>query len=108
MTIKFDAGNEPPVDLLAFSEQLYHGVADELARTLKAVQAGDLANLKPATQMVKDLKDAFKVAMDERTRIDRLRQQTAGVIATGTLDFDAARDEIGRRLACLRDAGGGG
>jgi hypothetical protein len=108
MTIKFGAGDEPPVDLLAFSEGLYRDVADELARTLLAVQAGELANLKPATQVVKELKDAFKVVMDERTRIDRLRQHTAGVIAAGTLDFDAARDEIGRRLACLRDAGGGG
>ena len=108
MTIQFGAGNKPPVDLLAFSEGLYRDVADELARTLTAVQAGDLANLKSATQMVKDLKDAFKHVMDERKRIDSVRQQTTGVSATGTRDFDAAREEIGRRLACLRDAGGGG
>ena len=108
MTIKFGAGNATPIDLLAFSEQLYHDVANDLARTLLAVQAGELANLKPATQMVRELKEALKYVMDERTRVDKLRQQTAGVIATGTLDFDAARDEIGRRLACLRDAGSGG
>ena len=108
MTIQFGAGDKPPVDLLAFSEGLYLNVAEELARTLLAVQAGEAANLKPATQVVKELKDAFRIAMDERTRIDKLRQHTAGVIATGSLDFDAARDEIGRRLACLRDAGGGG
>jgi hypothetical protein len=107
MTIQFGAGDKPPVDLLAFSEGLYKDVADELARTLEAVQAGELANLKPATQMVKELKEAFKHVMDERKRIDSVRQQTAG-FASGTLDFDAARDEIGRRLACLRDAGGGG
>lgn len=108
MTIQFGAGDKPPVDLLAFSEGLYRDVADELARTLTAVQAGELASLKSATQLVKDLKDAFKHVMDERIRIDRVRQQTAGISGTGTLDFDAARDEIGRRLACLRDAGGGG
>ena len=108
MTIQFGAGNKPPVDLLAFSEGLYKDVADELARTLEAVQAGELVNLKPATHLVKELKDAFKHVMDERIRIDRVRQQTTGVSAAGTLDFDAARDEIGRRLACLRDAGGGG
>ena len=108
MTIQFGAGDKPPVDLLAFSEGLYKDVADELARTLMAVQAGELANLKPATQMVKDLKEAFKHVMEERKRIDSVRQQTAGVSGTGALDFDAARDEIGRRLACLRDAGSGG
>ena len=108
MTIKFGAGDKPPVDLLAFSEGLFKDVADELARALEAVQAGELANLKPATQLVKELKEAFKHVMDERKRIDSVRQQTAGIGATGTLDFDKARDEIGRRLACLRDAGGGG
>ena len=107
MTIQFGAGNKPPVDLLAFSEGLFKDAADELSRALEAVQAGELATLRPATQLVKDLKDAFKHVMDERKRIDSVRQQTAG-IAAGTLDFDAARDEIGRRLACLRDAGGGG
>jgi hypothetical protein len=108
MTVKFGAEDATPVDLLAFSEGLYRDVADELARTLTAVQSGDLAGLKSATQVVKELKDAFKIAMDERTRIDKLRQHTTGVIASGSLDFDAARDEIGRRLACLRDAGSGG
>ena len=107
MTIQFGAGDKPPVDLLAFSEGLFKDAADELSRALEAVQAGELATLRPATQLVKELKEAFKHVMDERIRIDRVRQQTAG-IASGTLDFDAARDEIGRRLACLRDAGGGG
>ena len=107
MTIQFGAGNKPPVDLLAFSEGLYKDVADELARTLVAVQAGELVNLKPATHLVKELKEAFKHVMDERKRIDSVREQTTRH-GTGTLDFDAARDEIGRRLACLRDAGGGG
>ena len=108
MTIKFGAGDKPPVDLLAFSEGLFKDAADELSRALVAVQAGELATLRPATQLVKDLKEAFKHVMDERKRIDSVRQQTAGVSATGSLDFDAARDEIGRRLACLRDAAGGG
>ena len=107
MTIQFGAGNKPPVDLLAFSEGLFKDAADELSRALTAVQQGELATLRPATQLVKDLKEAFKHVMDERKRIDSVRQQTAG-IAAGALDFDAARDEIGRRLACLRDAGSGG
>ena len=107
MTIQFGAGDKPPVDLLAFSEGLFKNAADELSRALTAVQEGELANLKPATQLVKELKDAFKHVMDERKRIDSVREQTTRH-GTGSLDFDAARDEIGRRLACLRDAGSGG
>jgi hypothetical protein len=48
------------------------------------------------------------MVMDERARVEKLRKQIAGVVGDHALDFDAARTEIGRRLACLRDAGGGG
>ena len=58
-------------------------------------------------QAVRDLKTAFQLVMDERTRVEKLRKQVAGVVGDLRLDFDAARDEIGRRLARLRDAGGG-
>jgi hypothetical protein len=108
MTIKFSAGDELPVDLLAAAEGLYRDVAEELTRTLMAVRAGKSADIRAAAIVVKDLKQAFQVAMDERTRVDRLRKHASGIGPGGTLDFDAARDEIGRRLACLRDAGGGG
>ena len=64
--------------------------------------------VKAAAQAVKDLKAAFQMVMDERTRIEKLRKQIAGVVHDYAIDFDAARAEIGRRLACLRDAGGGG
>lgn len=109
MTIKFSAGNAPPVDLLAVADGLFQDLADELGRTLLAVKAGQISSdLRSAAQLVKELKDAFNIAMLERMRVDKLRQHTAGVAPGTALDFDAARDEIGRRLACLRDAGGGG
>ena len=108
MTIKFSAGDEPPVDLLAAAEGLYRDIAEELTRTLKAVRDGQTADIRAATAVVKDLKQAFQVAMDERTRVDKLRKHASGIAPGGTLDFDAARDEIGRRLACLRDAESGG
>ena len=42
-------------------------------------------------------------------RVDKLRKQDCRQVgAGGALDLDAARAEIGRRLACLRDAGGSG
>ncbi len=108
MTIKFSAGDELPVDLLAAAEGLYRGVAEELTRTLMAVRAGKSADIRAATIVVKDLKQAFQVAMDERTRVDKLRKHAGGISPGSTLDFDTARDEIGRRLACLRDAASDG
>jgi hypothetical protein len=49
---------------------------------------------------------ALQMVMDERTRVEKLRKNVAGVVRDYAIDFDAARDEIGRRLACLREAGG--
>lgn len=106
MTIKFSVGDEPPVDLLAATEQLYQSTAEDLVRALNAIKAGQIDEAKAAAQAVRDLKAAFQMVMDERGRVDKLRKQVAGTVGTGELNLHAARDEIGRRLACLRHAAG--
>jgi hypothetical protein len=106
MTIHFSTGEAPPVDLLAATEQLYHETAQELARALKAIRDGRFDEIKATVQVVRDLKAAFQMVMDERGRFDKLSKQLSGRIGSGTLDLDAARDEVGRRLARLRNASG--
>ncbi len=107
MTIRFSEGDAPPPDLLAATEGLYREVAEELIRARDRLRAGSNEEAQAAMQAVRDLKAAFQLVMDERTRIDKLRKQVAGVVHDYALDFDAARTEIGRRLARLRDAGAG-
>jgi len=106
MSIKFSAGNEPPVVLEA-SEFLLKDAVEDLAGKLAGLRQGDPDGLKAAVVAVRDLKLAFQTLMEERTRVEKLRKQVAGTVGTGGLDLDAARDEIGRRLACLRNAGPG-
>ena len=101
-------GSEPRLDLLAETEALYRETAEDLLLALKGLREGQVDEVKSAVQAVKDLKAALQMVMDERTRVDKLRKQVAGIGGGGALDFDAARDEIGRRLARLREAGGGG
>lgn len=60
-----------------------------------------------ALKAVRELQMALAVCLDERVKGDRLRNEVAGVVGERALDLDAARVEIGRRLARLRDAGGG-
>ena len=104
MTIKFRDGDEPPVDVLAETEGYLRESAELIIRTVQDVRAGRTGDVKAAQQTVRDLKTLFQMVMDERTRVDKLRKQIAGVVHGHALDFDGARDEIGRRLACLRDA----
>lgn len=108
MTENVSGESAAPIDLLAETEDLYRQAAEDLARAGRGLRQGRIDEAKLALQAVKDLKLAFQMVMDERARVEKLRKQTAGVVGDNALDFEAARTEIGRRLACLRDAGGGG
>ena len=103
MSIKFSAGDRPPA-LLEATEHLLKDAAEDLASVIASVREGNLAEAKAAMLAVRDLKQAFHTLMEERTRVEKLRKHIAGDVGTGSLDLDAARVEIGRRLACLRDA----
>lgn len=65
------------------------------------------ARLKKAVETARTVRDAISLLMQERNKVDKLRKDIAGGVGGGSLDLDAARDEVGRRLACLRRAGGG-
>lgn len=109
MTIRLSDGDAVPGDVLAVAEELYRMAAEELYRTIQAIRTGQMGEVKAAQGAIRDLRETAQHVLDERAKVDRLRKQIAGQVgARGALDFDGARAEIGRRLACLRDAGGGG
>ncbi|WEF23497.1 permease [Paracoccus sp. S3-43] len=106
-----EAGMDPS-EAIAVAEGLFWSYVKDLKRheaALEARQSGavDPAELKEAMQTAKVVREAVGLLMAERNRVDKLRKDIAGVVGGGSLDLDAARDEIGRRLACLRRAGGG-
>lgn len=107
MNTGFPEGNGAgQVDLLGFCEGMFRDVAEEIARALGEIRGGKLDEAKAAGTAVRDMKAAFQLVMEERTRVDKIRKQAAGVVNGYAIDLDAARDEVGRRLARLRDAGG--
>ncbi len=105
MTIEFSAGDETPDKVLAVTGDWLREAAEGIAETVQAVRGGDLPRVKDAEAHVKALRAALQLFIEERGRVEKLRKQVAGAVGTGGLDFDVARDEIGRRLARLRDAG---
>lgn len=110
MTVNFFTGDEPPVDLLAATEDMFREAAEDLVRARQKLRTGSVDEIRAATRAVQDLKAAIELVMHERTRLEKLRKQVAGVVdgRCEALNFDTARSEIGRRLARLRDAAGGG
>lgn len=106
MTIRFSDGGGLPADLLAATEELYQVAADELARALQGIGGGDPGEVRAAVKAVRDLGEAYTMVIVERNKVERHRREIAGAVGTGSLDLGAARDEIGRRLARLRDTRG--
>ncbi len=107
MTIRFTEGEGIPDDVLGFTEDLYRLAVADLRVLIATIEAGRVEDVKAARAAVRDLRDLGKMLVQERANVESFRKQVAGAVgAGGELDLGAARDEIGRRLACLRDAGG--
>jgi hypothetical protein len=107
MSINFAAGQEEPVDLAGIAQELLQDVAEEIARLIHRVKQGEFDALKPLPGTLKSLRDVLLMVIEERGRVEKLRKQVSGTVGNRELDFQSARDEIGSRLARLRDAGAG-
>ena len=109
MTVRFTGDVPTSEDVLGVTERLYEEAVIELERTMNALKAGEFNEVKAAQAAIRDLRETAQHVLRERGKVDQLRKQIAGHIgAGGALDLDEARAEIERRLACLRNAGGGG
>ena len=87
--------------------EMFREVAEELHRLRIGLRGGSTDDVTDTARLVRDLRAATQLVLEERNRVDKLRKEVAGDVGAGRLDLAAARDEIGRRLACLRRAGGG-
>jgi len=109
MTLRFTGDGPTPEEVLRATEKLYGLAVMELHRTIAALEAGEFTEVKAAQTAIRDLRATAVQVLEERGKVDKLRKQIAGHVgAGGALDLEDARAEIGRRLACLRNAGGGG
>ena len=103
------AGREQGLDAVDFASRLLWSYVGDLERRWQELEktGPDRASLKEALAAAREVRAASQYLAEERGKVDKLRKDIAGAVGGGSLDLDAARDEIGRRLACLRRAGGG-
>lgn len=92
-----------PKDVLSEAMELYETAIGVFTETIRDVRQGQT---KEAASYVRELSKIVQSVLTERERLEKLRKSEGGVVHDYALDFDGARDEIGRRLARLRDAGG--
>ena len=107
MTIRFTEAEEIPVDVAGFTEGLFRLAMADLQELVDALLEGRSSDAKSAKTAIRDLRTIGNELVRERATAEALRKQIAGAVGAGAeLDLDAARDEIGRRLALLRAARG--
>lgn len=92
------AGHDPVATTLA----LLGETAEAVRLLMEQVKAGKFGRLDDLVKEQVALRRALAAAIHERQQAERLRREGGVGEGEHTLDLDAARAEIGRRLARLR------
>ncbi len=103
MTLTLSVEDTSSKSLISETEELYREIASEVFVAIRKIRSGEW-DTKGTPNIVKDMRAFLQLVLEERMKVAKLSKQEAGVVYDYALDFDAARTEIGRRLACLRDA----
>ncbi|MEM1128931.1 MAG: hypothetical protein AAGH83_00260 [Pseudomonadota bacterium] len=94
--------------MMSEAQAHFRRAARALNELIDELEAQNPENASDAVRIVRDLKNALGPALSERERLETELRKDAGIVNGYAIDFDAARFEIGRRLACLRAAGSEG
>ena len=103
MTTENSPPNGPtPENMVSYSEQLLNLSIKRLTRLLESYDDITPACGKELTEEFRSLRKALEIAYHERAQLQKLKGVEAA--STAALDLGAARDEITRRISCLRAA----
>lgn len=105
MTINAPLGDDgSSEDILLIAEKHFDRMLRRAEEIISTLDEENTEASKAAAGCVRDLSKAMQTAFGERATLEKLRKHNAGIVHDYALDFDAARDEVGRRMARLRDA----
>lgn len=107
MIVETPAGEPLARPLVTEAMGLLDQVVVEIHTAMDRVRRGDLGDLKDGVRVIRDLRAALQIVFEERAKVAKLKKDGGGGGSERALDLDAARVEICRRLARLRDAGDG-
>jgi hypothetical protein len=97
-----------PENMVSYSEQLLALSIARLTRLLEGYDEITPQTGKELAEEFRSLRKALEIAYHERANIQKLKGLDTGAGRGAALDLCAARDEIARRLDCLRAAGAEG
>jgi len=101
------AGDGSSSEFLTEAREHYLRAARVFEALILKIEAGDGVSPGDSEKAARELSRAKQTFFDERKKIEDQLCREAGVHRDYAIDFGAARDEIRRRMACLRAAGEG-
>jgi hypothetical protein len=111
MTITYkETGEGSLEDIFAETRATYVRAKRVVDQFCNEIEDGTIEDVERFKQSYAFFKALIPQVMNERERLEREHAKRLGIVGDNTyaLDFDAARQEVGRRLACLATAGGEG
>lgn len=93
---------------LAAAEDLFREAVAAMSALKRRLKAGELVPEKETKIAVSEVSKAIQLVLTERHKLAKHSTNNAGVAGGYAIDLEAARDEIRRRMACLRRAGADG
>ena len=94
--------------MLEMAMEAFETTGEALRGTVNRLKAEEPVSADEVGKRVRDMNAALLQVLSLEGKARDATGQRIGQIGAGQLDLDAARAEIGVRLACLRAAGGGG
>lgn len=91
---------------LAVAELLFEEAGVILGRLLSKARQENEDVAGQVKSAMAELSRGWQLAVTERNRVADERKKSTGVVGSYAVDYDAARAEIGRRLAGIRHASG--
>lgn len=103
-----ERGDDSSEHMLSEAQETYQRTTSVLNVLVRQLEANRFDHVGETTRILRELKNALQSAINERERVEKQRDEKQGIVNGYAIDFDAARHEVGRRLARLRAAGSEG
>lgn len=85
-------------------EEHFNEAAEVFRAAAKRVDTGEFVTPVAARDLAHEYRKIATLLFEERKRLAEKRRQKTGIVQDFALDFGKARDEVRRRMACLRSA----
>ncbi len=88
--------------------EIYRSSSKELTDIVREIGDGKTDRAKKLSPVLTEIRKASMAMMEEARNVEDLRRKLVGNVSEQSFDLTGARDEIGRRMARIRAAGGAG